>query len=304
MDHRALLQSLTPAQRKDLTARSDSIGLKHLAVHWGAILLLGALIALRVPFWQLLLLPQGILVIFCFTLLHETVHRTAFKSQWLNDGVARVCSFLIVLPADWFRAFHFAHHRFTQDPKNDPELVEEKPKSLGGYLWAVSGLPVWRSHWTTLVQNALGRCDQPFVTAAVRPKAIGEARVMLALYGLLLALSWAAGSTLLLFVWVIPALLGQPFLRLYLMAEHSRCPFVANMLANSRTTYSNRLVRRIAWNMPYHAEHHAYPAVPFHRLPAFHAFTAPHLQVTERGYLSFHRQVLADLTGKAAAAAP
>ncbi|HMB77147.1 MAG TPA: fatty acid desaturase [Kiloniellaceae bacterium] len=304
MDHRELLQSLTSEQRKALTARSDRIGLAHLALHWGSILLLGGLIALRVPFWQLLLLPQGILVIFCFTLLHESIHRTVFKTQWLNDWVARVCGFLIVLPADWFRAFHFAHHRFTQDPKNDPELSEEKPKTIGSYLFVVSGLPVWRSHATTLLQNARGRCHQPFVTPAVRGKAIREARVMLALYALLLVLSLAAGSTFLLYVWVVPALLGQPFLRLYLMAEHGRCPFVANMLANSRTTYTNWLVRTVAWNMPYHAEHHAFPAVPFHRLPAFHELTKVHLQVTERGYSGFHRKVLADLSGTADPATP
>ena len=49
-------------------------------------------------------------------------------------------------------------------------------------------------------------------------------------------------------------------------------------------------MRKIAWNMPYHAEHHSYPAVPYHRLPDFHALTRDHLQVTERGYVSFHRK--------------
>ncbi|WP_246694633.1 fatty acid desaturase, partial [Mesorhizobium sp. M2D.F.Ca.ET.147.01.1.1] len=67
-----------------------------------------------------------------------------------------------------------------------------------------------------------------------------------------------------------PALLGQPFLRLYLMAEHGRCPLVANMLENTRTTLTNWFVHKLAWNMPYHAEHHAYPGVPFHQLPEFH----------------------------------
>ena len=65
------------------------------------------------------------------------------------------------------------------------------------------------------------------------------------------------------------SLLGQPFLRAYLLAEHARCPHVANMLENTRTTFTTALVRLIAWNMPFHAEHHAYPAVPFHKLPRF-----------------------------------
>ena len=73
-----------------------------------------------------------------------------------------------------------------------------------------------------------------------------------------------------LIYWVMPMLLGQPFLRLYLLAEHGGCPKVRDMLANTRTTKTTALVRFLAWNMPYHTEHHVYPAVPFHRLPEAH----------------------------------
>ena len=39
-----------------------------------------------------------------------------------------------------------------------------------------------------------------------------------------------------------------------------------------------------AWNMPYHAEHHAYPAVPFHALRRLNALLATHIVHTEQGY--------------------
>ena len=96
-------------------------------------------------------------------------------------------------------------------------------------------------------------------------------------------------------IWVLPAVLGQPFLRLYLLAEHGRCPFVANMLENSRTTLTNALVRWVAWNMPYHAEHHSWPGVPFHRLPDLHELTRAHLGQTENGYARFHRKYVGAL---------
>jgi fatty acid desaturase len=47
--------------------------------------------------------------------------------------------------------------------------------------------------------------------------------------------------------------------------------------------------------MPYHAEHHAYPAVPFHRLPQFHEVVREHLRTTERGYGRFHRRFIESL---------
>jgi fatty acid desaturase len=52
------------------------------------------------------------------------------------------------------------------------------------------------------------------------------------------------------------------------------------------------VVRALAWNMPYHAEHHAYPAVPFHRLPEVNRAIAPRLKSTSPGYIAVHLQIL------------
>jgi fatty acid desaturase len=45
--------------------------------------------------------------------------------------------------------------------------------------------------------------------------------------------------------------------------------------------------------MPYHAEHHVYPAVPFHKLPALHGLMKDELRVTAEGYGAFAREFLA-----------
>lgn len=292
MDHRQIVTSLSQEQRDRLTERSDSPGLPLLILHWGAIIALGTLIVLKVPYWPLLMLPQGILIVFLFTLLHETIHQTAFRSPWLNEAVARAASFMLALPADWFRYFHFAHHRFTQDPENDPELAFPKPETRWQYVKHVSGLPVWRGHLTTLLSNASGRCRDLYVPSKGAAKVKNEARIMLVLYAVIIVLSFYFATPALLFAWILPALIGQPFLRLYLLAEHGRCPLVANMLENTRTTISNVLVRKLAWNMPYHAEHHAYPGVPFHRLPEFHVLLERHLKEVESGYIHFNAKYI------------
>ncbi len=289
MDHRQFVSALPAETRRKLTEKTDRHGLIALSVHWGAILLVGWLISERAPMWPALMVVQGILIIFLFTPLHETVHRTAFRTPWINEWVARINGFLILLPASWFRYFHFAHHRHTQDPENDPELAAPKPETWKRYLWHVSGLPIWRSQCETLLRNAAGRCSDTFVPPSAQATIRREARIMLAGYAGLALISLAGGTAWLLYAWVLPLLLGQPFLRLYLLAEHGRCAFVANMLQNSRTTYTNRLIRRLAWNMPFHAEHHTFPAVPFHRLPALNDLACAELQETENGYIPFHR---------------
>ena len=290
-DHKAFLSALSPAARAALTETSNLAGLIHLAGHAALIVALGAAIAVMVPFWWALLPVQGIALIFLFTLEHECTHRTPFRAPALNDWVGRACGFLILLPFEWFRAFHLAHHRFTNIPGADPELDSAKPETLTQWVAHVSGLPVWGQGAALLFRLVTGRERARYLSDRALPRMVREARAMLALYTLAgLTLIW---SPLLLWVWIVPVILGQPFLRLYLLAEHGDCPFVANMFENTRTTFTNRIVRFLAWNMPYHVEHHVFPTVPSHKLADLHRLMRDDLRVTAEGYTAFTRDYLA-----------
>ncbi len=290
-DHKTFLAALPAADKTALTETRDGAGLIHLAGHAGLILATGALIGAEVPFWPLLLPVQGVLIIFLFTLEHECTHRTPFRSHGLSDWVGRICGFLILLPFEWFRAFHLAHHRFTNLPGKDPELDSPKPETWADWPLHVSGLPVWLGNIRLLFRLALGREHAAYLPARALPRMEREARVMLAAYAAVaLSLFW---SPVLLWVWLIPVVLGQPALRLYLLAEHGDCPRVANMFENTRTTFTTRAMRFLAWNMPYHVEHHVFPTVPFHRLPDLHRMIRDELKVTADGYAAFTRDYLA-----------
>ncbi len=286
MDHKAFIETLPPNTLSALNETADGPGLRHLAGHAGLILFLGLWIAMGWFFWPLALVAQGIAICFLFTLQHETTHKTPFANEPINEWVGRVCGVLIVQPFEWFRYFHLAHHRHTNIPGKDPELLAgAKPETVGAYLWHVTGLPFWISMFGVVLRNALGRTPGDYVPRRAYARIKTEARWLLVIYvGVLVSLFL---SSLLFWVWLLPCLLGQPFLRLYLLAEHGRCPFVADMLQNTRTTYTNRIVRFLAWNMPYHAEHHTLPQVPFHKLPVLHAYMQGRHKVTSDGYAAF-----------------
>jgi fatty acid desaturase len=288
MDYRVILAGLSADQKAALTRRSDRAGLIHLAGHGGAILLTGSLIATDVAFWPLLLPIHGILLTFLFTLEHECTHKTPFASAPLNEWVGRLCGLVLMLPFEWFRYFHLAHHKWTNIDGKDPELTAEKPKTQRDWLIHVSGLPYWYGMFGTLIRLATRREHPPYLPKSALTRMQREAWAILAIY--LSALIFI--PQFLLWVWIIPSILGQPFLRLYLLAEHGDCPHVANMLENTRTTFTTAMVRFLAWNMPYHVEHHVYPNVPFHGLPAFHAILRQHLKVTAEGYVAFTRDYL------------
>jgi len=294
MDHRQFISTLRHEDLSRLAETADGPGLRHLAGHLGLIAGFGTWIAQGWPLWQAMLLPQGVALCFLFTLQHEATHRTPFATPWLNEWVGRLAGLPIFQPFEWFRYFHLAHHRFTNDPERDPELIAgQKPGTWGEYVRHVSGLPFWAAMIRQTVANAAGRDPGPYIPARAHLRVRTEARLMLAAYAL--ALASLAVTPLLFWVWLLPCLLGQPFLRLYLLAEHGRCPFVANMLENTRTTLTNRVVRFLAWNMPYHVEHHTLPNVPFHRLPEVHALMAGQHRVTANGYAAFTRDYVRGL---------
>ncbi len=239
---------------------------------------------------------HGLILISFFAPLHESIHFTAFRSRWLNKAVANICGFLLVLPPTYFRIFHLAHHRYTQDPEHDPELLQEKPATLTQYLWYVSGIPYWKERITTTTLHTLHQVEDPgFLPSSVHRQVVREARVFTTIYLLLAAISLLLTTSALLLYWIIPVFLAQPALRLYLLAEHTGCLLVDNMLLNTRSTLTNSMIRHLMWEMPYHIEHHLYPSVPFHQLPQLHSAISQHEGCWSPGYYTFHKSLLAKI---------
>jgi fatty acid desaturase len=281
---------------KALAVRSDRRGLMQFGGHFGAIAAaIGLVIAARHS-WALLpaMALLGLLEAALFAPLHESTHRTTFRRLWLNRISGWVGGFVLVLPPDGFRLFHLAHHRHTQDPERDPELIGARPLTRLGYVWLLTGLPYWASQTRGLLKTALGNADAPWIPAASRAMVVREARLYLALYILTaLTLIW---SPLALLLWVVPMLLGQPVLRAVLMAEHRGCPENGDRMANTRTTLASRAFGLLFWNANLHIEHHWAPGVPFHALPKLHILLRPHLKTLERGYSAAHATIRAGLS--------
>ncbi len=290
---------IVPAEAlRPLLARKDGPALAHLAGHLALLVAAGLFVAaLRGTIWVWpAMFAEGVVLIFLFSAHHECIHRTAFRTRGLNDGLAFAIGLLLLLPREYFRAFHFAHHRYTQDPANDPELARPKPANIGEWMLNVSGLLYWWHQGKGLINHARGLTPEPYLRdSPMAAKVVWEARVALVIYAALLVASVASVDASLLWFWVLPVLLGQPVLRLFLLAEHTLCPLVPDMLKNSRTTRSNVGIRLLSWNMPYHAEHHAHPAVPFHALPHLHEILGPHLGCVAEGYVQANREILTAL---------
>lgn len=287
-----------PREMMHLNTRSDARGAARAGLHLALLLGGGALVAgapglLALP----ALLALGAVQAALFAPFHETSHYTAFRSRRANAVVGWIAGLPALHNWHFYQQFHLAHHRHTQDPRNDPELSPPPPATLAGYVARVAGLPFWRARLEVWVAAWRGDLSAyPFIHPATAPRVVRSVRASSALtVALAVAAGLALGWETVALYWVGPQLLGQPLLRLYLLAEHTGCSEDANGLTNTRTMMTSPLVRLLMWDMPYHAEHHLYPFVPFHRLAQAHALLKDRLGQIGPGYAAWHRDHLRGL---------
>jgi len=284
-------QLISIEELKRLTLASNRQGGVRLAQHFAALITLGALMFKLPSIYSWIPgLVYSAFLLFSFCPLHESIHGNLFLTRRWNRLSGFVLGLLLVLPPRYFHAFHMAHHRYTQIPDKDPELATRKPVTRKQYFWVISGIPYALSEIQVVIRGALGITDS-FVPEKQKAEIILEARIFLLIYLTAFLVSVLLQSMLLFWLWLLPLLVGQPFLRLFLMAEHTGCEQVDEMLRNSRTTYSNRVMTWFCWNMNHHTAHHAYASVPFFRLKEVTDILKSNISVCDNGFVQVHRNI-------------
>jgi len=295
---------------------SDFAGFVQLAYHVGCALI-GAFVihksmqagcTLGVVAGEVML---GFVSSFYFMGFHELIHNTAFRTKWINTAIAKVVGVFIFRGADWFWCFHWLHHRYTQDPEKDPELsggssdLFDPSKSVFAYMRFLTGWPFGFERLFKMVKMALGVTVDPWVVEAGMEKEVRRESAIYVLCYIALfggAVLNESVRTVVVFYWLLPHILGSGHLRFYQFAEHRACETGKytdlDAWGASRTTSTWFFYRRLAWNMPYHIEHHTWPTVPFHLLPDVHERIKDNqpenrcLIGGDGGYLSIHRDFL------------
>jgi len=227
--------------------------------------------------------------------LHECSHGTAFRNQNANFVVSWITGIIFGYSPGLHVAFHFKHHRLT-NKDNDPERGFDLPAMpfrmfffvvIGAFLgllipvhtFLLSFLPVkyWdklQAEWTDPKERKRLQRGAWIVTAC-----------------------WAGAFYLMAlhpWLWlymIVGLVIGRLINAFITVAEHQGRDRKGHMLHRSRSVKSNAIVSWFWWNLNYHAEHHTWPTVPFHRLPHLQRLLeergATHIS---EGYFSFYQQ--------------
>jgi Na+-transporting NADH:ubiquinone oxidoreductase subunit F len=203
---------------------------------------------------------------------HECGHRTAFKTGWLNDAVYFVASFMVWREAVSWRWSHIRHHSDTIIVGRDPEIAFQRPMKARVPLKEFLGLSSNPGETKKILLNVVGRFtadELDYLPEAEHKNVIRTARIYVAIWLAVIALCVAIRSVEPLMFVLLPSFYGKWLLVSYGITQHAGlAEDTVDHRLNSRSIRMNRLHRYLYWNMNFHTEHHMFPSVPFHSLPA------------------------------------
>jgi len=224
---------------------------------------------------------------------HEAVHYLLFRSRFINELVGTAAASVVGFTMA-YRTHHLQHHRLLGQPE-DPDLEAyvqypvKRPRLILNILWHLCG----------------GAAIVQFIRQSQRSRAAaktGGATAPLQLFGIALAQLFLLGFFALLgrpdlyfLLWLVPLLtVAKTLTHVRSVVEHTVGAAPDGRSTRYRTILCGPVERFFfaPMNFNYHAEHHFYPAIPYHHLADAHRALADDPVYRERvqlrdGYLRF-----------------
>ena len=240
----------------------------------------------------------------CNPIWHECGHRTAFKNRKLNEIFYHIGSFMYNFEPIRWRWSHFHHHTYTlHTTPYDHEIQVTKPTDLllvlllhipGGNIFVLFK-GNFSFHMET-IKHALG------ITTSVMKDCIPEnerskcrlfARVHIALWILIILISFYLNSWLPIMLLLLPFMYGTTLRNMFDFVQHAG---LANDVYDHRlcvrTVKLNPIFSFLYWHMEYHLEHHMFPMVPSYNLKKLHEEIKDQMPEPKKSLLDAYKEII------------
>jgi len=227
---------------------------------------------------------------------HESSHGTAFKSDWMNNLLYEISSFMVFRQSTVWKWSHARHHSDTIIRGRDPEIAVPRPPNLRKIILTFFGITPAMGELKKLIPHAFGKIDPEtatYVPNSEYRKVFFTARVYLFIFLAVILISIVYSTFLPLMFIGLPTLFGSWLLPIYGLTQHAGLDEnVLDHRLNSRTVYMNRIHRFLYWNMNYHVEHHMFPLVPYHALPKLHELMKDDCPKPYNGLIHAYKEII------------
>jgi Na+-transporting NADH:ubiquinone oxidoreductase subunit F len=227
---------------------------------------------------------------------HESSHGTAFATDWMNNLLYEISSFMVMRESVVWRWSHTRHHSDTVIVGRDPEIQVSRPPNLMSHVASVFNIGGYRSYYPGLIQHALGQiteAERTFIPTSEFHKIYRNARIICVIYLAILTSSVLYHTWVPIFLIILPHLFGTWLMIVHNTTQHAGlAENVLDHRLNCRTVFMNPVSRFIYWNMNYHLEHHMFPLVPYHALPKLHELVKEDCPPPYRSLFEAWREIL------------
>ena len=227
---------------------------------------------------------------------HESLHGTAFKTDWLNNALYEVASFMVLRESTPWRWSHLRHHSDTMIVGRDPEIHVMRPPDPRKLVSKFFNLLGYVRYVRGVILHSFGRLtgdERELIPEAEHPSVCFKARIYALIYAAVIGLAIYHRSILPLLYVGLPSFFGTWLMTLYGYTQHAGlAENVLDHRLNSRTIYMNPVNRFLYWNMNYHVEHHIFPLVPYHALPELHEVIKADLPTPYSGMIEAYREII------------
>jgi len=264
-------------QMRELLIRKNGPAIRDTLIWFGLIFGSGYLVFLLWGSWQVVFPYIVYCVLYASTSdsrWHESSHGTAFKTDWMNNLLYEIASFMVLRQSTVWRWSHSRHHSDTIIRGRDPEIAVPRPPNLKMIVLTFFGISGAIPEIRRLLRHASGRIDHEVATYVPEQEnktVFFKARVYVLIFLFVVGLAIFYHTIMPLAFIGLPTLLGTWLMPVYGLTQHAGLQEnVLDHRLNCRTVYMNRIHRFLYWNMNYHIEHHMFPLVPYYALPKLH----------------------------------
>ncbi len=291
---------------KELSKKSDLKGIQHISVFFGLLIITGTLAFITWGTWWSVFwfLVYGNIYSFSNPLWHETGHKTAFKSKYLNETFYYVSSFMSNFEPIRWRYTHFVHHGNTYSTENpfDHEIeygnnLRKTPKRLLINIIPFLDLLFFKKHISfEIIQHAFGiktKVMQDSIPETAQSKAIFNSRVYCFIWLSIIFWSILVTSWLPILYFLLPQFYGKTLHKLVAFTQHAGLARnVKDHRLTSREMYLNPILSFLYWKMEYHLTHHMFPTVPSYNLDKLHDHIKDQLPRTNEGLIDAYKEII------------
>jgi len=289
---------------KKLSYRSDVPGFSHFLIYFSSLIFFGYLSYYFWGSWFFLLFFFIYSTIYTFAIAngHETIHRTAFKTRWINEVFCYISFFQLHAEPLGFRWSHTFHHSNTLQTEGeyDHEIEVSRPTHLIKFFLKFIPMSdllfIHQSSFVGTTKSALGIINTSIKnTAPVNEqiKIIRNSRIILLIWLLIILTSFYINSWLPIIFYFLPTYMGRPIHFAVNVTQHLAAKVdTKDHRLSTHTIILNPIISFYYWHMEYHIEHHMFPTVPSYNLPKLHNLIKDQMPPAKKGLWRAYKEII------------